>query len=277
VLRALAGFGVFAMAPDGGVTHTPRSLLLRRDTPGSLHHAARFWAERGAWRAWEELDAAMTGGVPHEAAWGTGRFAWLREHPEAARLFDAMMAHFPDDRHAALAVAYDFSGHDLIADIGGGNGEALRHILARYPAARGLVFDLPDVVRNIPAEMLLDGRIATEGGSFLDHVPAGADLYLTVRVLHNWPDEDCLRILSNCRSAMRPGTRLLIVDQLLEPDPSLGRPAGYLTDMQMLVMFGRARERSATEFADLLGRSGFRLRRVTPTASPVSVVEAEAA
>jgi hypothetical protein len=52
VLRALAAFGVFAIAPEGGVTHTARSLLLRRNTSGSLHHAARFWAEQGVWRAW---------------------------------------------------------------------------------------------------------------------------------------------------------------------------------------------------------------------------------
>jgi hypothetical protein len=176
-----------------------------------------------------------------------------------------------------VAEAYDFAGLDLIVDLGGGNGEALRHILPRHPQARGLVFDLPDVIANIPAGMLLDGRITAEAGSFLDRVPAGADLYLIIRVLHNWGDEDCLRILANCRAAMRPGARLLIVEHLLEPDPARGRPVGYLIDVQMMVMFGQARERSAAEFATLLERSGFRLRRVVPTASPVSIIEAEAA
>ena len=75
VVRALSAFGIFTIDAGGKVAHTPRSLLLRGDTPGSLHHSARFWTGSGSWRAWEELDVAMVGGVPHEAAWGTGRFA----------------------------------------------------------------------------------------------------------------------------------------------------------------------------------------------------------
>ena len=84
VLRALAAFGVFASTPDGSVAHTPRSRLLRTDTPNSMHHAARFWTAPGSWAAWGMLDVAMTGGVPHEAAWDMGRFDYLRTHPDEA-------------------------------------------------------------------------------------------------------------------------------------------------------------------------------------------------
>ena len=77
------------------------------------------------------LDVAMTGGVPHKVAWNMGRFEYLRAHPDEARGFDAMMANFPDNRHAAVAAAYDFSNAALIADIGGGNGAMLRSILTR--------------------------------------------------------------------------------------------------------------------------------------------------
>jgi hypothetical protein len=82
---------------------------------------------------------------------------YLREHPEEARAFDEMMAHFPDNRHAAVAAAYDFSAAGLIADVGGGNGAMLRHILARFPGVRGLIFDRPDVVAALEADTLLDG------------------------------------------------------------------------------------------------------------------------
>ncbi len=119
VLQALAAFGVFAVAADGGVAHTARSRLLRTDAPKSLHHAARFWTAPGSWRAWERLDVALTGGVPHETAWGMSRFEYLRADPDEARIFDAMMAQFPDNRHTAVAATYDFSGARLIADIGG--------------------------------------------------------------------------------------------------------------------------------------------------------------
>jgi hypothetical protein len=276
VLRALAAFGIFRVTAEGSVAHSPRSLLLRADAPDSLYHAARFWTARGSWTAWGELDVALCGGIPHEAAWNTGRFQYLREHPDEARLFDAYMARFPDNRHPAIANAHDFSGAELIADIGGGNGELLRQILRRFPKPRGLVFDREDVVAAIPASARLDGRIDLQGGSFFDRVPAGADLYLLVRVLHDWSDEDCLRILRACRAAMSEKARLLIGEQVLEPDPTRGRPTDYLVDMQMMAMFGSARERTEAEFDGLFAASGLERVALIRTQSPVSIIEVAA-
>ena len=165
-----------------------------------------------------------------------------------------MMAHFPDDRHAAIAAVYDFSGARVIADIGGGDGATLRHILTRWPTPTGLVFDREDVVRSIPQDKLLGGRIALASGSFFENVPAGADIYMVTRVLHNWSDDDCRRILRACRAAMGRDALLLLGEQVLEPDPVNGRAADYLVDVQMMAMFGSARTRTAGEFASLLAR-----------------------
>lgn len=277
VLRALAAFEVFEVSAEGQVRHSPRSLLLRTDTPNSMHHGARFWTAPGSWKAWGELDVALHGGIPHETAWGIGRFQYLREHPEEARQFDSFMANMPGNRHVALASAYDFSAAGLIVDIGGGNGEALRQILTRFPTAHGLVFDRPDVIKAISGGSRLDGRIAAEGGSFFDAVlPRNANVYLLVAVLHDWADEDCIRILRNCRAAMGSHSRLLIVDQLLEPDPRRGRPTSYLVDTQMMAMFGSARERSKSEFDELLAASGLSAHRLIATTSPVWIIEVAA-
>jgi SAM-dependent methyltransferase len=274
VLRALAAFGVFCVTAEGQVSHTSTSRLLRSDAPKSLHVAARFWSAPGSWKAWGELDTALSGSVPHEVAWQTSRFDYLRQHPEEARLFDAFMAAMPDNRHEVIASTYDFSKASLIADVGGGNGETLRRILKRFPQARGLLIDRDDVVNAIPGTARMDGRIEVQAGDFLHGVPDGADLYLLVRVLHDWPDEDCVRILKNCRAAMPTNARLLIVEQLLEPDPQLGRPSMYLLDVQMMAMFGRARERTHEEFKRLLLASGLDLVRQLPTESVVSIIEA---
>jgi hypothetical protein len=185
------------------------------------------------------------------------RFEYLRAHQDEARGFDAMMANFPDNRHDAIAAAYDFSEVGRIADIGGGNGAMLRHILARFPAPRGLLLDRDDVVRAIRPMDLLTGRIEAIGGSFFDQIPSGADIYMLVRVLHDWSDEDCLRILRACRTAIESNGILLICEQILEPDPAQGRPIDYLVDTQMMAMFGSARERTEHEFANLLSESGF--------------------
>ncbi|WEX76775.1 methyltransferase [Sinorhizobium numidicum] len=241
--------------------------------PNSLHHGARFWTAAGSWRAWEYLDAALHGKVPHEVAWGTDRFSYLRDNPGEARLFDAFMANFPDDRHNAVAASYDFSTVGLIADIGGGNGEALRRIAAVYPHVRGILFDRMHVIAAIPAEMLAQGRITPQVGSFFDQVPPGADLYMLIRVLHDWPDDDARRILRCCRAAIPEDGRLLVVEALMPADPSLGQPTEYLIDMQMMAMFGSARERTESEFDALLADTGFDLVRVIPTASSVSILE----
>ncbi len=272
MLRLLASVEIFAVSAAGEVSHTPRSRLLRTDRADSMHYAARFWTARSSWRAWEYLDEALNGGVPHEAAWHLSRFAYLQQNPEEGRIFNEMMQHFPDRRHDAIAASYDFSQHKLIVDVGGGNGAALREILKRFPASRGIVFDRADVIAAMPKG---DERLVGEGGSFFERVPGGASCYLLVRVLHDWSDEDCMRILERCHAAMPPGATLLICEQLLKDDPALGNPSDYLIDTQMLAMFGHARERTASEFRALLEKCGFAFSRVIAMDAIVSLVEAK--
>ncbi len=186
ILRALAAFNVFTVTAGGIVAHTSRSQLLRTDIENSLHHSARFWTAPGSWAAWGKLDSAMTGEIPHVAAWNMTRFDYLRAHPEEARDFDAMMANSPDSHPAAVAAAYDFSRAGVIVDVGGGNGAVLRHILSHHPTQRGLLLDRDDVVRAIQSVDLLEGRIEVVGGSFFDAIPHGGDIYMLIRVLHDW-------------------------------------------------------------------------------------------
>jgi hypothetical protein len=272
VLRLLAAFDVFRIDTEGLVSHTARSRLLRTDTVNSMHYAARFWTSRGSWNAWGELDAAMTGGIPHQSAWNAGRFDYLRQHPEEARLFDAMMANIPNDRHASLAAAYDFSKAARIVDIGGGSGATLRQILATSPGSLGLIYDRDDVVGALTPTDLMAGRIDAKAGSFFEGIPAGADIYLLVKVLHDWSDPDCIKILRACRTAMGPGSLLLVCEQIL--DSECEDPSAYLIDTHMMAMFGQARERSEKDFHQLFLSAGLARARTISTASPISILEA---
>jgi O-methyltransferase domain len=184
------------------------------------------------------------------------------------------MAKSSGGRHNAIATSYDFSRAGLIVDIGGGNGETLRRILAKFPDVRGLVFDREDVVAAIPLDALADDRIGKQSGSFFEGVPSGADIYLLVWVLHDWPDEDALRILRSCRPRIGPHARLLIVEVALDTDPSRGQSSNYFLDMQMMAMYGSAHERTEDEFRALLAAAGFDLLRVIGTPSAVSIMEA---
>jgi hypothetical protein len=150
----------------------------------------------------------------------------------------------------------------------------LIEILKRYPGPRGVLFDLPHVVRDAPERFRalgLGDRFRTEGGSFFDSVPAFGDAYSLSHVIHDWNEEQCLTILGNCHKAMKPDAKLLIVEFVLPAGDEMH--PGKLLDLTMLVMPG-GEERTEAEYAALLDKAGFRLMRVVPTRSAASVVEA---
>jgi hypothetical protein len=107
-------------------------------------------------------------------------------------------------------------------------------------------------------------------GDFFTHVTAGGDLYVLKSVLHNWPDDRAVTILSNCREAMAGGGRVLVAERVVTED---GGPAeAALFDLNMLVVAG-GRERTAAEYRELFAAAGLAVTRVVPTASPLSLVE----
>jgi hypothetical protein len=158
--------------------------------------------------------------------------------------------------------------------VGGGTGNLLSTILARHAGPRGVLFDRPYVVPEA-AKVLesrgVAGRVTIEPGDFFERVPSGGDAYVLSHVIHDWSEEKCLTILGNCRKAMKPGSTLLIVEFVLPPGdaPHFGK----VLDIVMLAMPG-GEERTEHEYAELLGKAGFELRRVVPTESQVGIVEA---
>src|SRR5215203_4932175 len=120
--RALAAFGVFAVDDNEQVSQTARSAWLRQNATPTLHHAAMFWTSPHQWKTWAGLEHTVrTGECAAEAVFGMPGFEYLRTNPAEAKLFDLMMQHSPDNRHAAVVAAYDFSA-SLVVDVGGGNG-----------------------------------------------------------------------------------------------------------------------------------------------------------
>src|SRR5271155_3163120 len=111
--------------------------------------------------------------------------------------------------------AYDFSGIKTLADIGGGNGSVLTAVLKKYPAMKGILFDLPGVATRTRDTILADGldnRCQVVEGSFFEAIPSGADAYLMRHIIHDWDDEKSLAILRNCRQAAGARGKLLLVE-----------------------------------------------------------------
>ena len=273
ILRTLASLGFVREEAQHRFALQPLGAVLKSGTPS--HAAAVVLGGELLARSLDNLlYSAQTGKTGFERSFGMPLFDWLGANPSQALLFNDTMVGFHGMEPAAVAAAYDFSAFQTIADVGGSTGNMLATILSRYPGPDGILFDLPHVVREAPAILQQRGvadRIRIEAGSFFDGVPVGADAYVLSHVIHDWNHEQCLTILGHCRRAMRSDGCLLLVEMVL-PEGDAPHP-GKLLDMVMLTVPG-GEERTPSQYRALLDQAGFRMTRVVPTASLVSIVEA---
>lgn len=276
LLRALASLGVFAEDADGRFALTSLAEGLRTNAPGSLRAYAIMMGEDWHWRAWGGLlNSVRTGQPAFEHVFGCPMFSYFGEHPEAARVFDAAMTSRTGQETAAVIAAYEWPASATIVDVGGGQGALLAAILARNPDVHGVLFDMPHVIavaRGLIEEAGLADRCELAAGDFFERVPAGGDLYLLKRVVHDWDDERASAILRSCRAAMGDRSRLLVIEHVLPPGnaPSWGK----LLDLQMLVLTPGGRERDEAGFRALLASTGLRLERIIPAGPTASLIEA---
>jgi hypothetical protein len=278
LLRALIAWGLLKEPEVGRFRLTALGALLRSDAPGSLHSLAMVG--EATWRAWGELlHAVRTGENAFEHIFGMGSFQYSALHPERAALFDAYMADRTQRSAAAILVAHDFSRYRHIVDVGGGNAILLSAILAAVPQARGIVFDTAVGVEGARRRLEQAGvtnRCRVLAGDFFEsgQLPKGADAYILKSILHDWNDERAIAILANCRRAMRPDSKLLVVERLL-PERTEYCDAHreiVMMDLHMLAVPG-GRERTGGQYADLFAAAGLTSPELRPTRSPFVTME----
>jgi hypothetical protein len=276
LLRGLGSVGIFAEDGKGRFRLTPLAQTLRGDRPGSLRDFARMAVAGHHYQAWGGLDQGLaTGRTPFDAVHGMPIFDYLRGHPEDERVFATAMASISATENAAIARAYPFGSMRTLVDVGGAHGHLVTTILRRHRKLRGVLYDQPAVVAAAARSGFIraaDVRTRCEavGGSFFDSVPSGADGYIMKYILHDWDDEKSLQILGNCRAALPRAGRLLVVEHVIPAGNAANW--GKLLDINMMAVTG-GQERTRDEFRDLVARAGLRLKRVIPTACPLSIVE----
>ena len=277
LLRALTSIDVLTDAADGQFELTAVGALLRADVSGSLAAWAEFCGTR-SWATWGRLvESVRTGDSIRKQTSGADGFQHLEDDAPGALLFNRAMVDLTQPVALAVARKVDFSGMCLVVDVGGGYGELIASILSEHPSMRGMLFDLAHATATAGSRLAAAGvedRCTLVTGSFFDAVPGGADAYLLKSVLHDWDDDRAVKILCRCRNAMAPKAKLLVIERIAPQhfcdsphDQGIAR-----SDLNMLVGTG-GRERTETQYRDLLDAANLRITHVLPLDSAYSAIE----
>jgi O-methyltransferase domain/Dimerisation domain len=272
LLRALASLGLLAEDERRRFALTPLGQYLRRDVPGSMFGIAQFFASEEHGATWSTAAYSVASGEPaFEHLYGRTLWEYLDDDSELNGVFcDAMTAlssTIADEVAANLAL----HGARTVADVGGACGTLLAAVLERNPQTRGILFDRAAVVAAAAnrAPAVLRERCDFVAGDFMRSIPA-ADVLIFARVLHDWSDDDAVRILTKARAALPPHGRVVVIECVIEPGdaPDFGK----LLDLEMLVI-NNGRERTQPEFEALFRRAGLCLISVVPLAA-AAILEA---
>jgi len=231
--------------------------------------------------AWIHLDDAVrTGHAQIQKVIGESSdhfFQALDRDDHDLEMFMATMDEHSRDEVRALVKAYDFSGHTRLMDVGGGTGAMSSGIAHSAPHLQVTLVDRPPVCKIAQRYVKQQGqesRFQIVPGSFFDELPTGADVILLSGILHNWSPENARRILQRCAEASRPGTTLLISEQVLNDAKTAPLPA-VMCSLNMLVIMDGGQEYSRSEFSRFLEETGFRLKEIRPTSTVRQLLIAE--
>ena len=276
LLRGCCSLGLMEELPGSLFGLTALGHPLTSDHPRSMRDAIIMMTDPGHWNSWTQLEHTVRSGEPaYRRALGVENvFDYFHAHPEESTRFNLAMASLTRAFVEQMKAAYPVNQYKVVADIGGGRGQFLGALLADAPQVRGILYDLPDVIREADAELARLGvleRVEKRSGSFFESAPEGADLYLLKHILHDWTDEQCATILAKVVQAMSSGAKLLIAEVLL-PEKAQDSPAAMM-DLNMMVMTGGC-ERSEEHYVRLLEQAGLRHVRTIRLSSPCQLVEA---
>ena len=277
LLRASASINVVSAMTGGRFGLTPLGEMLRSNVPGSMRESAIALTAPGHWLPWGRLVEAVRQGVRQtRATLGQELFEYYAENPGEGIAFTAAMSNLSAAIAEEVAGVLDTTAAEHVVDVGGASGSIIAALLKRNPALHGTILELAHVApraRATLAELGLSSRCKVLEGDFFKAVPR-ADIHILKYIIHDWDDEQSVRILSNCARALRKNGRVVLVERVLPDDE---RPScAALADLNMLVLLP-GRERTAKQYGKLIEAAGLRLDRVTETASSMQVVEASRA
>ncbi|HEU5356363.1 MAG TPA: methyltransferase [Actinocrinis sp.] len=262
LLRALAAIGFFAESEDGRFEHTELSRMIRSDAPWRAADVIRFgWMHVPMTVLQHIPEAVRTGEPAFPKVFGTNAQSYfINDDPEAGAIFNrAMTANtILLNNAAALVELLGLKPGETLMDVGGGHGQLLVQLLERYPEARGILFELAQVLPGVDEKLREDGALADRvelvAGDCREAVPGGADVYLFKLMMYMWDDDTVLKILRNVAASAASGSRVVIVDMLLGGNTPFDE-VGTTVDF-MMVLMGGGKRRSVRDFVTLFEKAG---------------------
>lgn len=274
LLRGWVACGLLQESADGLYSLTAEGQLLRSDAADSEWNTVMEWGEVINKAMGGLIDCAYQGGTAFDHVFGMSVWEYRAQHPEIGQAFHNNVAAATSGIVTALLDAYDFSPAGCVIDVGGGQGALLGGILQAYPKLQGVVFDkyFAGAEKNLETLGVAERCRLIEGDFFADLPPSG-DVYLLKAVIHDWNDAECVQILSQCRSAMPPESRLLLLERCMPERAEAGNQTIF-SDILMLVL-EHGRERTENELRSLLKEAGFnQLRRIPIAIQDACLLEA---
>lgn len=269
LLRALAHVGVLAEQNQQRFKLTPMGEYLREGVRGSLRSTAMMFGDPWVWNGYGELlHSARTGESAFKSAHGQTIEAYMRDNADDAALFDAAQRGAAEQEMAMVLPALELGGVSSVVDVGGGKGSLVCALLTKYPSLKATLFDLPHVIEKAD-DALKTGELASRctlsAGDFSERVPEGSEVYVLKNVVRDFDDARAAHILKNCREAMSPDARLILIERLVgEPNEA---SETKLLDIDALALFG-GRLRTEYEHQALLDTAGLRLTHFRSTRPP---------
>jgi hypothetical protein len=280
LLRALSSLGFLKEEDDHRFSISSQGKLLQKNHPQTLRDVILLEEGPEHYAIWKHLPAMIKDGQQNAflREYGVKGFEYADKNPEYADIFNQAMSSYSAAQTTWVLDAlsqYDFSKIHHLCDVGGGYGHLLSNLLREYHHMKGSILELESLTKNKElmwaSRMGVDDRCRYIEGDMFREVPS-ADAYIMKMILHDWNDDECVKILSNIhKSCSSQDGRVFIVEYLItEPEkPHFSK----LFDIHMMC-WGTGRERTVKEYSTLLEKSGWKyVQTFYPQSGLIGVIE----
>jgi hypothetical protein len=275
LLRALSGEGIFKEVKGKYFKNSKISESLQENHPDTIKHILKHQLYDKSLQMFQILDKAIIkGDSVSEEVFGMEPFKYLQQNPEVNNIYNNAMANSTGILSRAFLKYYSFKKYQTVADIGGGNGMLIKKILKKHTRLKGFLFDLPQVISNIPSDSLDDdikARLSIIQGDIFEDIPIKADIYLLKNILHAFGDIQCIEILKNIKKNAPENSKVVILE--MDLGKMNKRSYGKLFDVFMLMTMGSGMERNSSDYFRLFREAAIKPGKVTKTITPFNIIE----